>query len=282
MSTKRKLLVALAVFLLVFGGLFYWIWRGTPAQHTLAELSGRDPVLVEPKEEKIPSISIAKPIGWGAGEAPVAARGLLVTRFADGLDHARVLYVLPNGDVLAAEADAPKNSMGGGITAAIGNFIMKRAGAHVASPDALVLLRDADGDGKADQRFVLRQGNGLISPSGMAWHNDILYVANHNGVLAFPYKLGETALAGQPSKVMDLPGGGNHWMRNLVLSPDGKRLYAAVGSSSNIGENGMKLDKAARRSGKRNSARPITRASSPKGCAIPTGWTGTRPAATCG
>ena len=242
MSTKRKLLVALAVFLLVFGGLAYWIWRGTPAQHTLAELSGRDPVLVEPKEEQIPSISIAKPIGWGAGEAPVAAKGLQVTRFADGLDHARVLYVLPNGDVLAAEADAPKNNMGGGITAAIGNFIMKRAGAHVASPDALVLLRDADGDGKAEQRFVLRQGNGLVSPSGMAWHNDILYVANHNGVLAFPYKLGETTLAGQPSKVMDLPGGGNHWMRNLVLSPDGKRLYAAVGSSSNVGEKGMKLE----------------------------------------
>lgn len=242
MSTKRKLLVALAVFLLVFGGLFYWIWRGTPAQHTEAELSGRDPVLVEPVAEKIPSVTIAKPIGWGANEAPAAAKGLQVTRFADGLDHARVLYVLPNGDVLAAEADAPKGNMGGGIVAMIGNTIMKRAGAHVASPDALVLLRDADGDGKAEQRFVLRQGNGLVSPSGMAWRDDILYVANHDGVLAFPYKLGETALTARPSKVMDLPGAGNHWMRNLLLSPDGKRLYAAVGSSSNIAENGLKLE----------------------------------------
>ena len=80
MSTKRKLLVALAVFLLVVGGFMFWIWRGTPAQHTLDELSGRDPVLVEPKSEEIPSVAIAKPIGWGANEAPIAAKGLAVTQ----------------------------------------------------------------------------------------------------------------------------------------------------------------------------------------------------------
>ena len=238
MSTKRKLLVALAVFLLVFGGFFYWIWRGTPAQHTLDELSGKDPVLVAPKEEMIPSVAIAKPIGWAAGQAPTAAPGLQVMRFAEGLDHPRVMYPLPNGDVIVAEADAPPNNMGGGLTSKIATMLMHRAGANKGSPDALILLRDSDGDGKADQRFVLRQGNGLASPSGLAWQNGTLYVANHNGVLSFPYQLGETALAGQPSKIMDLPGGGNHWMRNLLLSQDGTKLYAAVGSSSNIGENG--------------------------------------------
>lgn len=243
MSTKRKLLVALAVFLLVFGGFFYWVWRGTPAQHTLDELSGKDPVLVEPKKEMIPSVSIAKPIGWGANEAPTAAPGLQVTRFADGLDHPRVIYPLPNGDVIVAEADAPKGNMGGGLTGKIAELIMKRAGANKGSPDALILLRDSDGDGKADQRFVLRQGNGLASPSGLAWQNDTLYVGNHNAVLSFAYKLGDTALTGQPTKIMDLPGGGNHWMRNLLLSPDGKRLYAAVGSSSNIAENGMEAER---------------------------------------
>ncbi len=243
MTTKRKLLVALAVFLIVVGGFMFWIWRGTPAQHTLDELSGRDPVLVEPKSEGIPSVAIAKPIGWGPTEAPVAAKGLTVTRFADGLDHPRVLYTLPNGDVIVAEADAPKGNMGSGITAMIGRMLMNRAGANGGSPDALILLRDGDGDGKAEQRFVLRTGNGLVSPSGLAWRSDVLYVANHNEVLAFPYKLGETALAGQPNKVMDLPGGGNHWMRNLLLSADGTRLYVAVGSSSNIGENGMALEK---------------------------------------
>ena len=243
MSTKRKLLVALAVILLVFGGVFYWIWRGTPAQHTLDQLSGRDPVLVEPKEERIPSVSIAKAIGWAANEAPTAAQGLQVTRFAEGLDHPRVIYLLPNGDVIVAEADAPKGNLGSGITAMIGKYLMKRAGANQGSPDALVLLRDSNGDGRADQRFVLRQGHGLVSPSGLAWRDGTLYVANHDGVLAFPYQLGETALAAQPTKIMDLPGGGNHWMRNLLLSPDGKRLYAAVGSSSNIAERGMDAEK---------------------------------------
>ncbi len=243
MSTKRKLLVALAVFLLVFGGLFYWIWRGTPAQHTLDQLSGKDPVLVEPRAERIPSVAIAKVVGWGAAEAPTAAQGLQVTRFAEGLDHPRVIYPLPNGDVIVAEADAPKGNMGSGLTAWIGKFLMNRAGANQGSPDALVLLRDSNGDGKADQRFVLRQGNGLASPSGLAWRDGTLYVANHNAVLSFPYQLGETTLAGQPGKVMDLVGAGNHWMRNILLSPDGKRLYAAVGSSSNIGENGMEAEK---------------------------------------
>ena len=243
MSTKRKLLVALAVFLLVFGSLFFWIWRGTPAQHTLDQLSGKDPVLVEPKEERIPSVAIAKVIGWGANEAPTAAPGLQVNRFAEGLDHPRVIYPLPNGDVIVAEADAPKGNLGGGITAMIGKYLMNRAGANKGSPDALVLLRDSDGDGKADQRFVLRQGNGLVSPSGLAWSDGTLYVANHDGVQSFAYQLGETALAGQPTKIMDLPGGGNHWMRNLLLSPDGKRLYAAVGSASNVAERGMDAEK---------------------------------------
>ena len=238
MSTKRKLIVALAVFLLVFGGFFYWVWRGTPAQHTLDELSGKDPVLGQPREEMIPSVSIAKPVGWAANEAPTAAPGLRVMRFAEGLDHPRVIYALPNGDVIVAEADAPKDNMGGGVTGMIASVIMHRAGANKGSPDALILLRDTNGDGKADQRFVLRQGNGLVSPSGIAWQDGTLYVANHNAVLAFPYQLGETALAGQPAKIMDMPGGGNHWMRNILLSQDGKRLYVAVGSSSNIGENG--------------------------------------------
>ncbi|MFM2301322.1 MAG: hypothetical protein RLZZ84_1058 [Pseudomonadota bacterium] len=243
MSTKRKLLVALAVILVIVGGFAVWIWRGTPAQHTEDELSGRDPVFAEAKPEEIPSIAIAKPIGWQPNEAPQAAQGLQVSRFAEGLDHPRVMHVLPNGDVLVAEADAPKGNLGGGLTAKIGAFLMKSAGAQGGSPDALVLLRDTDGDGKADQRHVLRQGNGLVSPSGLAWNDDTLYVANHDMVLAFTYKLGETELKGDPRKVMDLPGGGNHWMRNLLLSRDGHKLYVAVGSASNIAERGMEIEK---------------------------------------
>lgn len=107
MSTKRKLLVALGVFILVLGGFVFFVLRGTPAQKSLDELSGRDPVLVRPKAEQIPSVGIARPVGWAAGEAPVAAKGLTVTRFAEGLDHPRVMLTLPNGDVVVALADAP-------------------------------------------------------------------------------------------------------------------------------------------------------------------------------
>ncbi len=243
MSTKRKLLIALAVFLIVFGGFAYWIWRGTPAKHTTEQLSGRDPILAEPDPEQIPSVSIAEPIGWAAGEAPTAAGGLSVSRFAEGLDHPRVMLALPNGDVIVSLTGAPASNMGGGLTAWIAERLMSRAGAGGASPDALVLLRDADGDGRAEARFTLRQKNGLASPSGLAWHNDTLYVANHDAVLAFPYKLGETALAGAPQELMDLPAGGNHWMRNLTLGPDGKTLYVAVGSASNIAENGIEIER---------------------------------------
>jgi glucose/arabinose dehydrogenase len=243
MSTKRKLLVALAVFLLVFGGLFYSIWRGNPAQHTVEELSGKEPVLAEPIEERIPSISIATPIGWAANAAPIAAKGLAVTRFAEGLSHPRVIHTLPNGDIIVAEADAPEGNMGDGFMATVAGWLMNNAGASNKSPDRLVLLRDADGDGKAEGKFTLRQGNGLASPTGLGWAKDTLYVANHDAVLAFPYKLGETALAGAPKKIMDLPPSGNHWVRNLVLTPDGKKLYVAVGSASNIAENGPEIEK---------------------------------------
>ena len=243
MSTKRKLLVALAVFLLVIGGIVYYIWRGTPAEHTTEALSGKEPLISKPKPESIPSVSIAKPVGWAKGEAPIAAQGLEVKRFAEGLDHPRVIHALPNGDVVVAEAQSPTSTIGGGFTGWVAKQLMSRAGSGGESPDRLVLLRDGDGDGVAERRFTLIEGKHLASPSGMGWADDELYVANHDAVIVFDYKLGETAITGEPRKVMDLPAAGNHWMRNLVLSPDGNRLYVAVGSASNIGENGMELEK---------------------------------------
>ena len=242
MTTKRKLLIALVVFLLIAALFIGWIWRGTPAKYSLDQLSGKDPVLAEPDVEQIPSVAVAKAVGWAAGEAPVGAAGLTVSRFAEGLTHPRVMLTLPNGDVLVAEANAPKGNMGGGLMGTIAGLLMKRAGAVGESPDRLVLLRDADGDGKAEARFTLRQKEGLESPSGLAWGGGKLYVANHNAVLQFDYALGETKLSGAPKKLMDLPAAGGHWMRNLILSPDGKALYAAVGSATNIGEQGMALE----------------------------------------
>jgi len=162
------------------------------------------------------------------------------TSFADGLEHPRVLYALPNGDILAALTRAPA-SEGGGITAWIADILLTRAGATGASPDEIVLLRDSDGDGVAETRKTILH-EGLSSPSGIGWHDGTLYVANHDALLAFPYELGAEAVTGEPRKLMDLPGGGGHWMRNLELSEDGERIYVAVGSASNIGEYGMEAE----------------------------------------
>ena len=235
--TLRKVLITLAVLALLAGAAL-WLLRGTPASRSVEQVSGKDPVLVEADPERIPSVALAKSIGWSANEAPVAAKGLAVARFAEGLSHPRTMLTLPNGDVLVAETAMPEVPKSGGVTGFFMRLFMGFVGAGDASPNRIVLLRDADGDGKAEQRFVLRQ-DGLSSPSGMAWAADTLYVANHDALLAFPYKPGETALAGAPKKLMDLPPAGNHWMRNLLLAPDGKHLYVAVGSSSNIGDNGM-------------------------------------------
>jgi glucose/arabinose dehydrogenase len=242
MSRTRKWLLGSLVVLVVIFIAGYVLTRPTPAKHTPDELSGRDPLIVEPQVENFPSIRIAKPVGWAANEAPTPAKGLVVNRFADGLDHPRVILLLPNGDVIAAEADAPKGNLGSGLEAMVAKLLMGGAGAQQGSPDRLVLLRDADGDGKAEERHVLRQGNGLASPSGLGWRDGTLYVANHDAVLSFAYQLGETALAGAPKKLMDLPPSGNHWMRNLVLSADGAKLYVAVGSASNIAEKGFEIE----------------------------------------
>lgn len=237
MSRKRKLFATTGVILLVLIAFVAWVWRGNPSDRPLSDTMGRTPVLAEADSERIPSIGLAKTIGWKAGEAPTAAQGLAVVRFADGLDHPRTLLALPNGDVLVAETNSPPRASGG-ITGWFMGVLMERVGAGDSSPNKIVLLRDADGDGKAEGRFILRS-QGMDSPSGMAWHDDKLYIANHNAVLAFDFVPSATTLTGEGRKLMDLPAGGNHWMRNLLLSADGKKLYVAVGSASNIGENGM-------------------------------------------
>jgi glucose/arabinose dehydrogenase len=234
----RKLLVWIGVILLVLVAFGAWVWHGNPSDQPIAQTSGKQPVLAEADSERIPSVRLAKTIGWQPGETPAAAKGLAVARFAEGLDHPRTLLTLPNGDVLVAETNAPPSRGSGGVTGFFMKLFMARVGAGEPSPNRIVLLRDADGDGRADQRFVLRAKD-LVSPSGMAWGEGKLYVANHDAVLAFDFVPGATSLVGPPKKLMDLPPDGNHWMRSLLLSPDGKKLYVAVGSSSNIGENGM-------------------------------------------
>ena len=237
----KKLLIGTGVLVVGLGAFTGWVWHGNPTNEPIEQFEGTQPRIVDPQPETIPSVALARPVGWQADAAPKAAPGLQVTRFAQGLDHPRTLYTLPNGDVLVALTEAPKGAMGGGLLGFVQKTVMGFVGAGDTSANQIVLLRDSKGTGQADQRFVLRH-DGLESPSGMAYGNGKLYIANHNAVLAFDYKLGDTALTGTPVKVMDLPAGGEHWMRNLLLSPDGKKLYVAIGSSSNIGEHGMKAE----------------------------------------
>ena len=237
MSISRKLLIALLVVFLLLLGFLAYVWHGNPSDRSIEATMGSDPLLVEPEARSIPSVSLPEPAGWPDNAAPTAAKGLKVSRFAAGLDHPRTMLTLPNGDVLVAQTNAPPRQEAGGITGFFMKKFMERVGAAVPSPNTIALLRDADGDGKAEQRSVFRQ-DGLQSPSGMAFGAGKLYIANDNAVLAFDFAPGATKLTGAPKKIMDLPAGGNHWMRNLLLSPDGKKLYVAVGSSSNIAENG--------------------------------------------
>ena len=208
--------------------------------------TGADPALSQPNRTLVPTIDIAPAVGWTAGATPTPAAGMKVTAFAQGLDHPRWLYVLPNGDVLVAETNAPPGKSGiGGVKGAVMKQVMKRAGAGVPSANRITLLRDTDGDGKAEFRSVFLQD--LVSPFGMVLVRDTLYVANANAILKVPYQGGETTITAEPSKVADLPGKGDemnhHWTKSLVASVDGARLYVGVGSNSNVAENGMDAER---------------------------------------
>ncbi|CAM5390497.1 PQQ-dependent sugar dehydrogenase [Pseudomonas fragi] len=206
----------------------------------VADGTGPSPKLPEPNKTLIPTVNIAPAIGWANGATPTAAAGLKVAAFAEHLDHPRWLYVLPNGDVLVAETNSPaKPDDSKGIKGWIADKVMARAGAGVPSANRITLLRDADHDGVAETRTVFIEN--LNSPFGMTLVGNDLYVADTDKLLRFPYQAGEDRISAQPVKVADLPGGplNHHWTKNVIASPDGKKLYVTVGSNSNVGENGM-------------------------------------------
>ena len=201
---------------------------------------GPRPVLPPPNPKLLPTVNVAPATGWPEGAKPVAAPGLEVNAYASGLDHPRWLFVLPNGDVLVAETDAPPRPEDGkGLMGWIMKLMMKRAGAGKPSANRITLLRDANGDGSAEVRSVFLHG--LDSPFGMALVGQDLYVANTGALLRFTYTRGETQLSAPGEKVVDLPGGplNHHWTKNVIAGRDGKRLYVTVGSNSNVAENGM-------------------------------------------
>jgi glucose/arabinose dehydrogenase len=201
---------------------------------------GPNPSLPAPKKETIPTMKIAPAKGWPAGAMPVAPTGFTVTAFARDLDHPRWLYVLPNGDVLVAETNAPpKPEDGKSIMGFIQGQVMKMAGAGTPSANRITLLRDRDGDGVAETRRPFLTG--LNSPFGMVLVGDNFYVAATDAVLRFAYQEGAMQLTGPGERIVDLPAGprNHHWTKNIIASPDGAKLYVTVGSNSNVGENGM-------------------------------------------
>ena len=216
---------------------------GERATLSVADGTGPAPTLPAPRARLIPTVNIAPAVGWPAGATPVAAEGLAVNAFASGLDHPRWLYVLPNGDVLVAESNAPEPHDGGfSLKKWVSGLVMKRAGAGVPSPDRIVLLRDADGDGVAETRSVFLDG--LHSPFGMTLVEDTLYVADTDALRAFPYRAGETRIEAAGRTLAELPAGpiNHHWTKNVVASRDGRRLYVTVGSNSNVAENGLEAE----------------------------------------
>jgi glucose/arabinose dehydrogenase len=204
---------------------------------TVGQTFGPKPTLVEPEKSLIPTVSVAKAVGWPAGGKPVAADGMAVNTFGAALDHPRTLYVL------VAETNAPERpDETSGIKGWITKMVMGRAGAGTISANRITLLRDTGGDGIAETKTTFLEG--LNSPFGMALVGDDFSVTNSDAIMKFPYYTGDLKISAAGVKLADLPGGplNHHWTKDLAASPDGSKLYATVGSNSNIGDNGMEVE----------------------------------------
>jgi glucose/arabinose dehydrogenase len=200
---------------------------------------GSTPAIPPAKAQgSIPTLKMPTAKGWAQGQTPIAAPGLKVNAFAAGLKHPRWIQLLPNGDVLTAEALFLPGPIKTVFDYAMYST-MKRAAAVGVSPNRITLLRDADGDGVAETRQAFLEE--LNQPFGMALLGDTLYVGNTDGVVAFPYKEGATRITAPGRKVTGFKPGG-HWTRSLLPSPDGRKLYVGVGSLSNIGDEGMEAE----------------------------------------
>ena len=216
---------------------------GRSAQLPVERGIGPTPTLPRPSTSLLPTIKVAKAIGWTNGNTPSAGNGLAVAAFATNLDHPRWLHVLPNGDVLVAETNAPKRPLDNpGIRGWFFKKYQKKAGGAVPSANRITLLRDADGDGVAELKVPFIEN--LNSPFGMALVGSTLYVANTDAVVRFPYTTGDTRISVSPDTVAELPGGllNHHWTKSLIANPAGTRLYVGVGSNSNVAENGMEAE----------------------------------------
>ena len=216
---------------------------GASSKHDISSGMGAQPTLPEPVETLVPTVHVAAVVGWKNASKPTTATSLKVNAFATLLEHPRWLYELPNGDILVAETNFEMQWLEGSIKGWFAKYFLTKAGATGVSPDRISLLRDADGNGEAETKTTFIEG--LHSPFGMALIGDTFYVANADSIVSFPYKNGESSIKTVPTKLIDLPGLplNHHWTKNILANADGTKLYVTVGSNSNIGENGMTIEK---------------------------------------
>ncbi|MEO3386709.1 PQQ-dependent sugar dehydrogenase [Mesorhizobium sp. CAU 1741] len=212
----------------------------------IAQQYGPDPVLPPPENSLWPDLKVAEVVGWQEGQTPTVPEGLVVTPYAQDLANPRTVHTLPNGDVLVVQSKAPPGKPLNRPKDFIRNFIMGMAsggGGEQPETNLITLLRDTNRDGEVDERSDLLTG--LTSPFGVAWHEGTLYVAAADAILAYPYELGQAEIDAEPTILTPLPGGpiNHHWTKDLALSPDGRFLYASVGSNSNAGERGLEAEK---------------------------------------
>jgi glucose/arabinose dehydrogenase len=202
---------------------------------------GPNPFLPPPHQYLMPPMRLPKVVKWN-GAAPAVAAGLQIKALATGLMNPRNLYVLPNGDVLVVESDGPTPPPIRRPKEFVMNQIEKMVHSATKGGNRITLLRDADGDGKPEVQTVFLDH--LNSPFGVTLVGSDLYVANTDNIIRCPYVVGETKIAGGCVKLTDLPGGpiDHHWTKSLAASPDGTKLYAGVGSNSNITENGIQAE----------------------------------------
>ena len=204
---------------------------------------GPDPVLPAPNAYLVPPVHVAKDVGWSDGETPTVPQGMTIQAIASNLEHPRQPYVLPNGDILVVEANGPGYEKPLRPKDLIMGWVQKYAGAGAKGGNRITILRDTSGDGVPDSQSVFLDG--LNSPFGVVLVGDRLYVANTDAIMSYPYSTGQSRIAGQGTKLTDLPGGpiDHHWTKSLTASPDGSKLYAGVGSNSNILENGKGVER---------------------------------------
>jgi len=233
---KPFVLVSLSVALLVAG-------CGESATLPVSAGTGPTPRLPPPNKTLIPTVHIAPAQGWRDGARPTPGNGVTVSAYATGLDHPRWLHVLPNGDVLVAETNAPpRPDDNKGVRAYFMQQAKKQAGAGTPSANRITLLRGLRDDGTAELKTVFLDN--LNSPFGMALVGNDFYVANTDAVVRYLYAPGQTRIEAAGTRLVDLPAGrlNHHWTKSLIASPDGSKLYATVGSNSNVAENGMAVE----------------------------------------